>query len=81
MNVGTGEDLSIQDLALLVAQTVGYEGTVSWDHSRPDGTPRKLLDVSQMSELGWDASISLKDGMVDVYKEFKQSLEMETMRG
>lgn len=81
VNVGTGEDLSIQDLALLVAQTVGYEGTVSWDHSRPDGTPRKLLDVSQMSELGWDASISLKDGMVEVYKEFKQSLEMETMRG
>ena len=81
VNVGTGADLSIQDLALLVAQTVGYEGTVSWDHSRPDGTPRKLLDVSQMSELGWDASISLKDGMVEVYKEFKQSLEMETMRG
>ena len=81
VNVGTGADLSIQDLALLVAQTVGYEGTVSWDHSRPDGTPRKLLDVSLMSELGWNASISLKDGMVEVYEEFKKSLEMETMRG
>ena len=81
VNVGTGEDLSIQDLALLVAQTVGYEGTVSWDHSRPDGTPRKLLDVSLMSELGWNASISLKEGMVEVYDEFKKSLEMETMRG
>lgn len=81
VNVGTGADLSIQDLALLVAQTVGYEGTVSWDHSRPDGTPRKLLDVSLMSELGWNASISLKDGMVEVYEEFKRSLEMETMRG
>ena len=79
--MGTGEDLSIQDLALLVAQTVGYEGTVSWDHSRPDGTPRKLLDVSLMSELGWNASISLKEGMVEVYEEFKKSLEMETMRG
>lgn len=81
VNVGTGADLSIQDLALLVAQTVGYEGTVSWDHSRPDGTPRKLLDVSLMSELGWNASISLKEGMVEVYEEFKESLEMETMRG
>ena len=81
VNVGTGADLSIQDLALLVAQTVGYEGTVSWDQSRPDGTPRKLLDVSLMSELGWNASISLKDGMVEVYEEFKKSLEMETMRG
>jgi GDP-L-fucose synthase len=81
VNVGTGADLSIQDLALLVAQTVGYEGTVSWDHSRPDGTPRKLLDVSLMSELGWNASISLKEGMVEVYEEFKKSLEMETMRG
>ena len=81
VNVGTGADLSIQDLALLVAQTVGYEGTVSWDHSRPDGTPRKLLDVSLMTELGWNASISLKEGMVEVYEEFKKSLEMETMRG
>ena len=81
VNVGTGADLSIQDLALLVAQTVGYEGTVSWDHNRPDGTPRKLLDVSLMSELGWNASISLKEGMVEVYEEFKKSLEMETMRG
>ena len=81
VNVGTGADLSIQDLALLVAQTVGYEGTVSWDQSRPDGTPRKLLDVSLMSELGWNASISLKDGMEEVYEEFKKSLEMETMRG
>lgn len=81
VNVGTGADLSIQDLALLVAQTVGYEGTVSWDHSRPDGTPRKLLDVSLISELGWNASISLKEGMVEVYEEFKKSLEMETMRG
>ena len=81
VSVGTGADLSIQDLALLVAQAVGYEGTVSWDHSRPDGTPRKLLDVSLMSELGWNASISLKEGMVEVYEEFKKSLEMETMRG
>ena len=81
VNVGTGADLSIQDLALLVAQTVGYERTVSRDHSRPDGTPRKLLDVSLMSELGWNASISLKEGMVEVYEEFKKSLEMETMRG
>ena len=81
VNVGTGADLSIQDLALMVAQTVGYKGTVSWDHSRPDGTPRKLLDVSHMSELGWNASISLKEGMVEVYEEFKKSLEMETMRG
>ena len=63
LNVGTGSDLSIRELAGLVAGKIGYKGTVQWDSARPDGTPRKLLDVSRLRQLGWQASIPLEQGV------------------
>jgi GDP-L-fucose synthase len=67
INVGTGQDLSIRELAELVAQVVGYAGAIGNDPSRPDGTPRKLLDVSRLDALGWRARIGLRDGLVQAY--------------
>ena len=63
VNVGTGTDITIRELAATVAEAVGYEGAIEWDASRPDGTPRKLLDVSKINRLGWTASIGLEDGI------------------
>jgi GDP-L-fucose synthase len=63
VNVGVGEDLSIRDLAQIVAEEVGYLGTTKWDTSKPDGTPRKLLDVSLINALGWKAKTSLREGI------------------
>lgn len=72
VNVGVGEDISIKDLALLVKKIVGYEGNLVWDTSKPDGTPRKLMDVSKINAMGWKAKISLEEGIKDVYeKKFK----------
>lgn len=81
VNVGTGKDVSIRTLAETVAATVGYEGTIAWDTSKPDGTPRKLLDVSKMSALGWTATTPLDEGIREVYQEFLQALEGSTLRG
>jgi GDP-L-fucose synthase len=63
VNVGTGEDLPIRELAELVARVVGYAGRIAWDTSKPDGTPRKLLDVTPLRALGWAPSIPLEDGI------------------
>jgi GDP-L-fucose synthase len=63
LNVGTGEDLTIRELAEIVMRTVGYDGTIEFDRSKPDGTPRKLLDVSRIHALGWRAATSLADGI------------------
>lgn len=67
LNIGTGEDLSIRELAELVCAVVGYEGQLSWDTTKPDGTPRKLLDVSKIHALGWKARIGLRAGIEGVY--------------
>jgi GDP-L-fucose synthase len=67
INVGTGTDLSIADLAQTIAEAVGFDGEIQFDTSKPDGTPRKLLDVSKLSALGWTASIQLKDGIQKTY--------------
>ncbi|MFA5203482.1 MAG: GDP-L-fucose synthase [Lentisphaeria bacterium] len=67
VNIGTGEDLSIRELAERVAATVGYRGRIEWDASRPDGTPRKLTDVSRLHALGWHHRIGLEDGLRAVY--------------
>ena len=67
VNIGTGEDISIKDLALLIKHISGYTGELIWDDSKPDGTPRKLMDVSRINELGWKYSISLEDGIRSVY--------------
>lgn len=63
VNVGVGEDLTIKELAEIVAEEVGYEGITKWDTSKPDGTPRKLLDVSMINDLGWKAKTSLREGI------------------
>ena len=70
INVGTGEDISIAELAELLAEVTGFSGRISYDRSRPDGTPRKLLDVSRLSALGWLSSIGLEDGIRQTYAWF-----------
>ena len=81
VNVGTGQDVTIKTLADMVAATVGYEGTITWDTSKPDGTPRKLLDVSKMTSLGWTATTTLEQGLREVYREFLDALANESVRG
>ncbi|MDR1877055.1 MAG: GDP-L-fucose synthase [Flavobacteriaceae bacterium] len=68
VNIGIGEDLSIKELAETIKDIVGYNGNIVWDTTKPDGTPRKLLDVSKLNSLGWKAKISLKNGIENVYK-------------
>lgn len=69
-NVGTGLDLAIKDLALLIQKIVGHTGEIVWDSSKPDGTPRKLMDVSKMEKAGWKAKISLEEGISKTYQWF-----------
>jgi GDP-L-fucose synthase len=69
INVGVGKDLSIKDLAMLIARIVGYEGKIEFDTSKPDGTPRKLLDVTKLNALGWQPRIGLEDGLRKVIDE------------
>jgi GDP-L-fucose synthase len=70
INVGTGEDLTIKDLALLIKKVIGFEGDLVFDLSRPDGTPRKLLDVSKLHSKGWNHEIELEQGIKMVYHDF-----------
>lgn len=72
LNVGTGVDISIKDLALLIKDIVGYEGELRFDSSKPDGTPRKLMDVSALHALGWKHKIELREGIAAVYEDFQQ---------
>src|SRR5690606_31474776 len=72
VNVGVGEDISIMDLAKKIAAVVGFKGRIVNDLSKPDGTPRKLMDVSKLHALGWKASISLDEGLQMVYKAFQE---------
>ena len=74
-NVGSGEDLPVSDLARLVAGVVGYDGPVRWDTSRPDGTPRKLLDSSRIRASGWTPRIPLEDGIRSVYEWYREASE------
>jgi GDP-L-fucose synthase len=67
VNLGTGEDIKLKDLAIMIKDTVGFEGEIKYDLSKPDGTPRKLLDVSKIKELGWEAKISLEEGIRKAY--------------
>jgi len=74
VNLGMGKDVTILELSELVANTVGFKGEIKTDTSKPDGTPRKLLDVSRLTESGWKAGISLEDGLVNAYDDFLQAL-------
>ncbi|MGN6402020.1 MAG: GDP-L-fucose synthase [Flavisolibacter sp.] len=73
INIGVGEDISIKDLAEMIREITGYKGNLVFDTSKPDGTPRKLMDVSKLNTLGWKAKISLKPGIEKVFKEYVQS--------
>ena len=72
VNVGSGEDVSIKDLALLIKSVVGFEGELTHDLSKPDGTPRKLMDVSKLEKVGWRSRIDLKEGITRTYVDFKK---------
>jgi GDP-L-fucose synthase len=74
INVGSGVDCSIRELAEILAKVTGFEGDLLFDTSKPDGTPQKLLDVSRLDALGWKSSISLEDGLVDTYRWFTQNM-------
>lgn len=74
-NVGTGSDLSIRELALMVQRIVGHQGEIVWDREKPDGTPRKLLDVSKLQKLGWRHEIDLEDGIRATYDWFVKNME------
>jgi GDP-L-fucose synthase len=74
INVGFGEDISILELAELIQATVGFKGRIEWDSSKPDGTSRKLLDVSRIKDLGWSPTISLEDGITTTYKWYLSQL-------
>lgn len=67
VNVGTGEDLTIRELAAVIAEVTGYQGRIEWDTAKPDGTPRKLLDVSRLSSLGFEPQVALRDGIARTY--------------
>jgi GDP-L-fucose synthase len=72
-NVGTGTDISIKGLATIVQSTVGHKGLINWNTSMPDGTPRKLMDVSKLKSSGWRPMIGLKEGILDTYKKFSET--------
>jgi len=80
VNLGCGTDVSIRELAELVKTTVGFEGMLTFDTSKPDGTPRKLLDVSQLTALGWQAQIPLSHGLQQAYADFQASLASNSAR-
>jgi len=77
VNVGSGVDVSIKDLALMIKEVVGFEGELTHDLSKPDGTPRKLMDVSKLAKVGWSSTISLKDGITSTYELFKSKFHMK----
>ncbi|KAI3996610.1 hypothetical protein MKX01_009442 [Papaver californicum] len=75
INVGSGQEVTIKELAELVKEVVGFEGELVWDSTKPDGTPRKLMDSSKLADLGWVPKVSLKDGLVDTYKWYVEYLK------
>ncbi len=80
LNVGTGTDVTIRELTELVAQVVGFTGRIAWDTSKPDGTPRKLMDVSKLAALGWRAKIELREGIERTYQSYLSELAAGTLR-
>ena len=72
VNIGYGSDISIKELANLIKEIVGYSGKIQYDSTKPDGTPKKLLDSSRINDLGWRAEINLEDGLKETYNDFKK---------
>ena len=81
INVGTGTDVTIRELTELVAEVTGYRGRIVWDATKPDGTPRKLMDVSRLSALGWRARVDLRSGVERTYASFREELAAGRLRG
>ena len=75
-NIGTGKDITIKELAEIIQNVIGHKGKIHWDVSKPDGTPRKLMDVSKMKELGWQYSTELKDGIIKTYQWFLKNIDI-----
>jgi GDP-L-fucose synthase len=73
INIGTGQDIAIKELALLVKALTGYEGNIVWDTSKPDGTPRKLMDIAKITALGWKHTITLEEGLKKAYQSFLET--------
>ncbi len=80
VNIGTGTDVTIKELAALIQEIVGYNGTIIYDTTKPDGTPRKLLNVKKLNDLGWKHSVSLKDGLRKTYESFLAEKNSKTLR-
>lgn len=80
VNVGCGTDVTIRELVEQVAEVIGYKGRIIWDSSKPDGTPRKLLDTSRINGLGWEPAIPLKDGLTQTYQAFLKELSFHCLR-
>ena len=80
VNVGYGADITIRELVEMVVETVGYTGKIVWDESKPDGTPRKLLDTSRINRLGWYPRIPLKEGLTQTYQSFLKEITSNTLR-
>jgi GDP-L-fucose synthase len=73
LNVGTGEDMSIKELAELIAKESGFEGEIAWDSSKPDGTPRKVLDISRIKTIGWLPSVGISEGVRETISWFREN--------
>jgi GDP-L-fucose synthase len=78
VNIGTGQEISIRELAMLIVEIAGYRGHLAYDKSKPDGTPRKLLDVSRMTAMGWTSRIGLRDGIAAIYAEYAAASTRQT---
>ena len=76
VNIGTGEDISIKELAEQIKELTGFEGEITWNTSQPDGTPRKLLDVTRLHSLGWQHSTSLQEGLQKTYKNYLEQFAL-----
>jgi GDP-L-fucose synthase len=76
LNVGTGKDISIAELSQLIAELTGFKGEIQFDTSKPDGMPRKVVDVSKLSKLGWSSKVGLRDGLTDLINEYKNSSQI-----
>jgi GDP-L-fucose synthase len=81
INVGTGTDVTIKELTEIVAEVVGFKGKIAWDATKPDGTPRKLMDVSKLSALGWRAQVGVREGVTRTYASFLAEQAAGTLRG
>ena len=80
LNIGTGKDIKIKDLASLIAKEISFEGKIIWDESKPDGTPRKLLDISRIEKLGWKSNISLERGIKETVKSYIEEKKLNLLR-